>query len=325
VKVGQNATFSITASGPGPLAYQWQRNNVNIPGASAAAYTTPSAAKVDDGSKYRCIVTNPGGSATSDSATMSVSMTGTGNQPPVIGSKPTAAPNPARVGESINFTVAASDPDNDALIYLWSFGDDIKSDVGSHAYLAAGKYTVTVTATDPSGASATDSVVVTVLDANNGGGGGGTNPNTVAFAVSSMQGSVKFSVAGKDKVSLKGTLPDFPLPFNAAGQSVSIDVGGVLVTFLLGSNGKARSNGSSFTFVLKQKKLKGGKAPPGVAFSAMLKNGTWATVWKFDPALSSDKKPMTMLVTIEVAGTSYATEVNATYSSKAQRSALFRK
>jgi glucose/arabinose dehydrogenase len=37
--VGGSATFVVGASGGAPLAYQWQRNNVNIVGATASTYT----------------------------------------------------------------------------------------------------------------------------------------------------------------------------------------------------------------------------------------------------------------------------------------------
>ncbi len=44
VDLGATATFSVTAAGDAPLSYQWQRNQVNIPGAMAASYTTPPVA-----------------------------------------------------------------------------------------------------------------------------------------------------------------------------------------------------------------------------------------------------------------------------------------
>ena len=42
VSVGQTATFSVTATGTAPLSYQWQKNQVNIAGATSASYTTPA-------------------------------------------------------------------------------------------------------------------------------------------------------------------------------------------------------------------------------------------------------------------------------------------
>ncbi len=78
VSVGQNATFTVAASGTAPLSYQWQRNSVNIPGATAASYTLSNAQLSDSGAKFRAVVTNSFGSATSNQATLTV----VSNQPP---------------------------------------------------------------------------------------------------------------------------------------------------------------------------------------------------------------------------------------------------
>ena len=78
VMVGQTATFTVGASGAQTLHYQWQRNAVDIPGANAASYTTPPASLADNGAQFRCVVTNGFGTATSDSATLTV----TQNAPP---------------------------------------------------------------------------------------------------------------------------------------------------------------------------------------------------------------------------------------------------
>lgn len=71
VNEGGTATFSVTATGVG-LTYQWQKNQVDIPGATASSYTTPTLVMTDNGNGYRCIVTNTGGSATSIEATLAV-------------------------------------------------------------------------------------------------------------------------------------------------------------------------------------------------------------------------------------------------------------
>jgi glucose/arabinose dehydrogenase len=72
VTQGQPATFSVTAAGDAPLSYQWQRNQVNISGANASSYTLASASLADSGAKFRCVVTNAFGSATSNEATLTV-------------------------------------------------------------------------------------------------------------------------------------------------------------------------------------------------------------------------------------------------------------
>ena len=76
VNAGQPATFSVQASGASPLSYQWQRNGVAIAGATSATYATGSTTTADNGSVFRCIVSNSFGSATSNEATLTVVTTG---------------------------------------------------------------------------------------------------------------------------------------------------------------------------------------------------------------------------------------------------------
>jgi glucose/arabinose dehydrogenase len=75
--VGQPATFSVTASGSAPLSYQWQRNGVNIAGATSSFYTLASTSQGDEGATFDVIVTNVAGSVTSSSATLHASQLNT--------------------------------------------------------------------------------------------------------------------------------------------------------------------------------------------------------------------------------------------------------
>jgi len=72
VTVGQTATFSVTASGTYPLAYQWQKNSANISGATGTSYTTAATVSGDNGAKFDVVVSNSMGSATSSMATLTV-------------------------------------------------------------------------------------------------------------------------------------------------------------------------------------------------------------------------------------------------------------
>src|SRR3989441_35361 len=75
VSVGQTATFSVGAAGTPPLTYQWQKNGVDIPGATSSSYTTPATTSADTGTGtiFRVVVSNTAGSVTSNSATLTVS------------------------------------------------------------------------------------------------------------------------------------------------------------------------------------------------------------------------------------------------------------
>ena len=72
VAVGQPASFTVSAEGTQPLTFQWQRDNVDISGETAATYTLPAAALSDSGASFRAVVTNPISTATSTSATLTV-------------------------------------------------------------------------------------------------------------------------------------------------------------------------------------------------------------------------------------------------------------
>jgi len=72
VTAGQTATFSVTASGSDPLSYQWQKNGVDIAGATGASYTTPATVLADSGSTFQVTVRNSYGSVTSSAATLTV-------------------------------------------------------------------------------------------------------------------------------------------------------------------------------------------------------------------------------------------------------------
>ena len=72
---------------------------------------------------------------------------------PVIAVAPTAAPNPATVGQSVAFSARATDPLGRALTYRWNFGDYDSGSIGTgtapaHTYAAAGTYQATVTVSD---------------------------------------------------------------------------------------------------------------------------------------------------------------------------------
>jgi hypothetical protein len=68
---GSNVTFTVVANGTAPLAYQWRRNNVNIPGATSSSYTLFNVDAGDQAS-YRCLVSNSAGSALSNSGALTV-------------------------------------------------------------------------------------------------------------------------------------------------------------------------------------------------------------------------------------------------------------
>lgn len=109
VTQGQPAIFTVAASGSATLTYQWQRNQVNISGATSLSYTLTSTTAADNGARFRCIVTNSFGTATSNEATLTV------NVPPSITTHPSN--QTVTQGQPATFTVAASG--SATLAYQW--------------------------------------------------------------------------------------------------------------------------------------------------------------------------------------------------------------
>ncbi|MDH4046909.1 MAG: immunoglobulin domain-containing protein [Gammaproteobacteria bacterium] len=74
VDAGQSATFSVVAeqNGGAFLSYQWQKDGVDIPGATSASYTLLSATSGDNGAQFTVIVGNGVGSTSSQAATLTV-------------------------------------------------------------------------------------------------------------------------------------------------------------------------------------------------------------------------------------------------------------
>jgi hypothetical protein len=71
VDAGAPASFSVTATGTAPLRYQWSRDNVPLADATNATYSIAAVQSAEQGS-YRVLVSNPGSSANSAPATLTV-------------------------------------------------------------------------------------------------------------------------------------------------------------------------------------------------------------------------------------------------------------
>jgi hypothetical protein len=124
---GQNATFSVSATGnPAPI-YQWQvqakgtTSWINIPntapysGTTSATLTITGVTNALDGYKYRCVATNAAGSVTSNAVTLTVVAAGIA---PTITTHPSDVTVAAiLIPKFVTFTVAAKgDP---KLMYQW--------------------------------------------------------------------------------------------------------------------------------------------------------------------------------------------------------------
>lgn len=134
VSTGQNATFSVTASVSAPLAYQWQRNGTNISGATSSSYTFNNTSTTDNGSKFKVIVSNSFGSATSNEVTLTVSV----NTPPTATILSPASGSLYSGGDVISFSGSGTDPEDGTLpasAFTWQV--DFHHDTHIHPFMAA--------------------------------------------------------------------------------------------------------------------------------------------------------------------------------------------
>ena len=168
--------------------------------AAGVASGTPGAADVGSWS-VTVTATDPGGLFVQDTFVLTVA---SGNQVPVL--NPSIGAHSGTVGTAVNIDVSGnfSDPDGDTLTFSGTgapsslsisaagvvSGTPVAADVGTHS--------ITITATDPGGLSASDTFVLTISEApappppppppppappSSGGGGGSLNLWELAAAV----------------------------------------------------------------------------------------------------------------------------------------------
>ena len=103
VTEGQPASFSVAATRDAPLTYQWQRNGIDIAGATATSYTIAATVLADSGATFRAVVSNAAGTATSNAATLTVLMS-----VPVLTVTLQAVATAVAAGTPASFLVAAT-------------------------------------------------------------------------------------------------------------------------------------------------------------------------------------------------------------------------
>jgi len=112
----RNVTFQIAAVNPlgDPITYQWQKNGVDIDGATGSSYTTPLIAMADNMAVYRCVISTFGKSATSAGATLLVIEDTTAPKVLSVVGNPTLTQFTVTFDELIDST-SANDPANYAI------------------------------------------------------------------------------------------------------------------------------------------------------------------------------------------------------------------
>jgi alpha-tubulin suppressor-like RCC1 family protein len=125
---GQDATFTVIATGVPAPTYQWQvlgsdsqwvllADNATYSGVTTASLTVTAVTTDMTGAQYRCIAANMAGDATSDPATLTVSSASTA---PVVTTHPDNRSIDA--GQTATFTITATG--NPAPTYQWQSSPD---------------------------------------------------------------------------------------------------------------------------------------------------------------------------------------------------------
>jgi glucose/arabinose dehydrogenase len=133
VPPGGTATFTVEASGPGVLSYQWQKNTIPIAGATSAIYTTPPVQQSDDGASFRVIVSNEFGSITSSAAILTVS---SNSAPTATITRPSSG-TLYTAGTTITVAGTGTDPEDGTLpASAFSWRVDFHHDTHVHPFLS---------------------------------------------------------------------------------------------------------------------------------------------------------------------------------------------
>src|SRR5260370_365631 len=130
VTTAQTAMCSVAATGTAPLAYQWNKNNVAIGGATSSSYATAATTSSDNGARFTVVVSNAAGSATSSAATLTVSAAAVA---PSITMQP--ANQTVTTGQTAMFSVAATG--TAPLAYQWNKNGAAISGATSSTYTTA--------------------------------------------------------------------------------------------------------------------------------------------------------------------------------------------
>ncbi|HSH00510.1 MAG TPA: immunoglobulin domain-containing protein, partial [candidate division Zixibacteria bacterium] len=133
VAINQTAQFSVAATGTPPLSYEWQRNGAPISGApNSPSYTTPPATAGDDGARFRALVSNSFGNATSNEGILTVQA----NTPPTPTINTPIEGTSFTWAQTINFSGSASDAQDPSLppsAFFWKV--DLHHDSHAHPHV----------------------------------------------------------------------------------------------------------------------------------------------------------------------------------------------
>lgn len=197
VAPGQSATFSVVAAGTGPFTYQWYQNGTPITAAIAASYTTPATTTAQNGTLFNVVVAGPTKeTVTSNSATLTVSGTGSGNcttLPPAPTGLTAASSSPNVI--NLSWTAVAP-PGNCSISYYNVYGSPTNGFTPSASNLLSSGLTETTYSNTGLSASTTYYYVVEAVD--------GDGPSSASLQASA---TTQAAASGTDIVAINSGGP----------------------------------------------------------------------------------------------------------------------
>jgi hypothetical protein len=294
VTTGQTATFTVVATGTAALSYQWQKNGVNVGGATAASYTTPATTTADNGGTFRVVVGNVAGTVTSAAATLTVTTA-------VVAPSITTQPSNRTVtaGQTATFSVAAAG--TAPLMYQW------KKNGTAVAGATSATYTTPVATSSDSGSS----FVVNVSNS-----AGSVTSNTATLTVNATVPTVNFSPTSLtfgDQTVGTSSSAEFVTFTNTGAGTLTIGTASITVDFSSTGQGTCSSSLAA-----------GASCTMGVKFTPTATGTRTGTLTVYDNASSAPQvvalagtgvpAPLTIATTSVQGGTvgqAYSTQLNA--------------
>lgn len=131
VQPGQSATFTVVATGDQPMTFQWKKDGTDVgtptTGATSSQHTAPST---EEGA-YVCVISNPVGQVTSETAILTVMEAGVA---PVI----TQHPQSTQVGFGLSAVLSVVATGSDPKQYIWFRGNDVIVGAQGPSYITPG-------------------------------------------------------------------------------------------------------------------------------------------------------------------------------------------
>ena len=183
ITAGDNAKFTVVASGDAPLSYQWEKDGVNIQGATSANLTVNNVQASDVGN-YTVVVTNAVGNVTSNTAILTVT-------PAPVAPRPSA---PSVTADDVNNTILGI---TELMEYKLANGDWTTYDTKIPPDLSGNK-TVIVRVKATVNTPAGEEIVLTFTAPTSSGGGGGSTTVSPLEPIPTPQSTTDQIVADVD-------------------------------------------------------------------------------------------------------------------------------